>query len=122
MRPGGNPSFWLTSFRNTPRTMGSSSSTLSAEEIQDLAAQTSFSPDQIARLYRRFRDIDKDNSATVSPDEFFQIPELSLNPLAPRIIEVFNEDGRNELDFRQFVAALRVFAPDVKREEKLQCE
>jgi len=101
--------------------MGSSSSTLSPEEIQELSALTTFTPDQVDRLYRRFREIDKDNSATITPDEFFQIPELSLNPLAPRIIEVFNEDGQNELDFKQFVTSLSVFARDVKREHKLHC-
>ncbi|KAI9024708.1 calcineurin subunit B [Hyaloraphidium curvatum] len=100
--------------------MGASSSTLSDEEVNELSANTAFSPDQITRLYRRFREIDKDNSATITPDELFQIPELSLNPLAPRIIEVFSEDGRNELDFREFVTCLSVFARDVKREVKLQ--
>ncbi|KAI9103247.1 hypothetical protein DFS34DRAFT_642104 [Phlyctochytrium arcticum] len=70
-------------------------------------------------LYTRFKHLDKDNSGSISIEEMTAIPELAMNPLSKRVVAVFDSDGRNEVNFRQFVAALSVFGKQAKREQKL---
>lgn len=52
------------------------------------------SEDQIARLYMRFTRLDRDASGGLSTDELLTIPELAMNPLANRIILIFQENQR----------------------------
>ena len=57
-------------------------------------------PDEIRRLGKRFRKLDLDNSGSLSVDEFMSLPELQQNPLVQRVIEIFDEDGNGEVDFK----------------------
>lgn len=41
-----------------------------------------------------------DNSGTLSVEEFMSLPELQQNPLVQRVIEIFDEDGNGEVDFK----------------------
>jgi serine/threonine-protein phosphatase 2B regulatory subunit len=99
--------------------MGQGPSTLSDDELDAIRYGTPFSKAEITKLYTRFKEIDHDGSASISAEEFQQIPELSMNPLASRIIEVFDEDGVNAVDFKQFVHNLAVFSKKTKRDDKL---
>ena len=65
-------------------------------------------PDEIRRLGKRFRKLDLDNSGSLSVDEFMSLPELQQNPLVQRVIEIFDEDGNGEVDFKGQPALLRV--------------
>ncbi|KAJ3039547.1 Calcineurin subunit B type 2 [Rhizophlyctis rosea] len=76
-------------------------------------------PAQIKTLYRRFKHVDKDNSGSLTVDEMTAIPELAMNPLCLRIVEVFDSDKRGEVNFKQFVSALSVFSKGARREQKL---
>ncbi|KAJ3017090.1 Calcineurin subunit B type 2 [Thoreauomyces humboldtii] len=99
--------------------MGQGSSRLQPEELEDLQSISTFSEAQIKTLYSRFKHLDKDNSGSISTEEMTAIPELAMNPLANRVVAVFDLDGRNEVNFRQFVSALSVFSKQAKREQKL---
>lgn len=48
------------------------------------------------------------------------IPELAMNPLALRIIELFSPDS-DGINFRLFVAGLSVFHEKAPHQEKLDC-
>ncbi|KAJ3326080.1 Calcineurin subunit B type 2 [Gonapodya sp. JEL0774] len=102
--------------------MGNRPSTLLPEEIEEMqnAALADLTEEEINRLYARFCQLDKSRSGAISTEEFFHIPELAMNPLAPRIVSVFDEDGRGEVNFRQFVKNLSIFSPKAKREVKLR--
>lgn len=52
------------------------------------------------RLARRFKKLDLDGSGSLSVDEFMSLPELQQNPLVQRVIDIFDEDGNGEVDFR----------------------
>ena len=99
--------------------MGSASSQLQPDEIEELCGLYHFSSDEIGKLYKRFQHLDKDNVGRISLEELHAIPELAVNPLAQRIHAVLDLDGRNELNFKQFVSVLSVFSFNAKRESKL---
>merc|ERR1712048_1451942 len=77
-----------------------------------------FDPEEIARLGKRFRKLDLDNSGSLSVDEFMSLPELQQNPLVQRVIEIFDQDGNGEVDFREFIEGVSQFS--VKGDKSLK--
>ncbi|KAL4009712.1 hypothetical protein ACER0C_003564 [Sarotherodon galilaeus] len=55
---------------------------------------------QIKRLGRRFKELDLDDSGSLSVEEFMSLPELQQNPLVQRVIDIFDTDENGEVDFR----------------------
>lgn len=51
------------------------------------------------------------------------IPEFAMNPLAHRIVRVFDRTfgHGSEVNFKDFVEVLAVFDPRATREDKLEC-
>lgn len=92
--------------------MGSNSSMLlQKDEVQLISKETGFTPNQIKRLYNRFTSLDKDTTGYLSKQDLLRIPELHVNPLCDRIIEVLIEDYGQEdkLNFRQFAKVFSTF-------------
>ncbi|KAI8849370.1 calcineurin subunit B [Chytridium lagenaria] len=100
--------------------MGTGSSKLQEPELEHLKTITTYSNDQINRLYGRFKQLDKARSGTIRTEDILAIPELAMNPLANRIVSVIDAEGRNEINFKQFLQNLSVFSKDTKREQKLE--
>ncbi|KAJ3288637.1 EF-hand [Rhizoclosmatium globosum] len=102
--------------------MGAASSTasLSPEELQELEQMTGLPKPSIARLYSRFHQLDKNKVGSISANEMIAIPEFAMNPLAYRMISVFDSEGNNEISFRQFLGWLSVFSKGASREQKLE--
>lgn len=98
--------------------MGANASDLSSEEVQELVASTPFSQADIKRLYARFRTLDRAKTGRISASEFTLIPELSMNPLCERIIALFDQDGKDQVNFYQFVHTLAVFHPSTPHSAK----
>ena len=61
---------------------------------------SNFDAYELRRLARRFKKLDIDGSGSLSVDEFMSLPELQQNPLVQRVIDIFDEDGNGEVDFR----------------------
>lgn len=76
---------------------------------------------EIQRLKKRFLKLDRDGSGSIDRDEFLQIPAIANNPLAHRLISIFDADGGGSVDFQEFVHGLSVFSSQGSREEKLHC-
>lgn len=73
--------------------MGSKASVLlQEEELIDIENKTGFSGNQINRLYSRFTCLDKGSKGYLSREDFLRIPELAINPLGERIIQVIRND------------------------------
>ena len=90
--------------------MGSNRSILlQKEDIQEISDETGFSHNQITRLYSRFTSLDKKNLSYLTKEDFVRIPELHINPLRDRIIDVIVDDSgfNDRINFKQFA---RVFA------------
>lgn len=43
---------------------------------------------EVEGLYKRFRSVDRGRKGYINADEFLAIPELSINPLASRLVRV----------------------------------
>lgn len=76
--------------------------------------------DEVDRLLKRFMKLDKDNSGTIERDEFLSIPAISSNPLASRLIDIFDDDGNGTVDFKEFISGLSTFSSKGQKEEKLR--
>merc|ERR1712227_942929 len=68
-----------------------------------IEAVEGFTPEEVSRLHKRFRKLDKDSNESLSVEEFLALPELKENPLVHRVVSVFDADNSGELDFTEFV-------------------
>lgn len=80
------------------------------------------SAEEIQRLYKRFMKLDKDKSGSIDKEEFLSIPQIANNPLASRMIAIFDEDGGGDVDFGEFIKGLSAFSARGNKREKLQCK
>jgi EF-hand domain pair len=80
------------------------------------------SAEEIQRLYKRFMKLDKDGSGSIDKEEFLAIPQIANNPLASRMIAIFDEDGGGDVDFKEFIKGLSAFSAKGNKREKLECE
>jgi len=87
--------------------------------LAELVKATNFTEEEIIRLYRRFRKLDRDGSGSIDRDEFLTIPQIANNPLAQRLIALFDEDGGGEVDFAEFIKGLSAFSANSKKIDKL---
>lgn len=92
--------------------MGNKSSLmLHDEEIKQISEETGFSPTQIEKLFSRFAHLDRSNCGSLNKNDLMSIPELAINPLCERLIQMFfadcDEDER--INFKQFMRVLATF-------------
>ncbi|KAL4941436.1 hypothetical protein BDV06DRAFT_194494 [Aspergillus oleicola] len=96
-------------------------SSLGTSQIfENIISGSNFDKDEVDRLRKRFMKLDKDNSGTIDRDEFLSLPQVSSNPLATRMIAIFDEDGGGDVDFQEFVSGLSAFSSKGNKEEKLR--
>ncbi|EPE09656.1 calcineurin subunit b [Ophiostoma piceae UAMH 11346] len=88
--------------------------------LDSIVQTTNFDRDEVERLKKRFMKLDKDNSGTIERDEFLSLPQIASNPLATRMIAIFDEDGGGTVDFQEFVAGLSAFSSKGNKEQKLR--
>lgn len=81
---------------------------------------TNFDAEEIKRLGKRFKKLDIDNSGSLSVDEFMTLPELQQNPLVQRVIDIFDEDGNGEVDFKEFIQGVSQFSVRGDKRTKLR--
>ena len=74
----------------------------------------------LMELVDRFKKLDLDNSGSLSVDEFMSLPELQQNPLVQRVIEIFDDDGNGEVDFKEFIQGISQFSVKGDKETKLR--
>jgi len=100
-------------------TMGltASSLNLTQYDIEDVQqhCEGKFTGREIQALYQRFRALDKKRKGFITEDELMAIPELAISPMAPRIVQMFQ--NQNFKDFVRMIAALSAKAT---REERLR--
>eukprot|EP00831_Metopus_contortus_P047449 TRINITY_DN3829_c0_g1_i2.p2 TRINITY_DN3829_c0_g1~~TRINITY_DN3829_c0_g1_i2.p2 ORF type:complete len:154 (-),score=26.82 TRINITY_DN3829_c0_g1_i2:51-512(-) len=65
-----------------------------------------FTEEEIKKLYQKFKELDVDESGTLEPNEFFDVPELSQNPIVHRVIDVFDKNKDGKISFTEFISGL----------------
>ncbi|KAI1180908.1 calcineurin, beta subunit [Nemania sp. FL0916] len=96
--------------------MGNSTSMV----LDNIVQGTNFDREEVERLKKRFMKLDKDQNGTIERDEFLSLPQISSNPLATRLIAIFDEDGGGDVDFQEFVSGLSAFSSKGNKQQKLQ--
>lgn len=74
----------------------------------------------IRKLYNRFKNLDKDNSGTITMEEILALPELAMNPMVSRVAALFQLSSDEHINFTQFAKTLAIFTPSGKLEDKLK--
>merc|ERR1712000_231603 len=88
--------------------------------LENIVQGSNFDREEVDRLRKRFEKLDRDNSGTIERDEFLSLPQISSNPLATRMIAIFDEDGGGDVDFEEFVKGLSAFSNKGNKEQKLR--
>ncbi|KAG9086056.1 Calcineurin subunit B [Ceratobasidium sp. 370] len=134
--PSSLPSPSLRSFPRLPRTsapeedtsltfdhaipLPPASHTAASQFMDEMEKNSNFNAGELERLKRRFMKLDADGSGSIDREEFLQISQIASNPLASRMIAIFDEDGGGTVDFQEFVGGLSAFSSRGGREEKLR--
>jgi len=104
--------------------MGSNTSDLTLSEIEEMQQCSNFScivsQREIKKLYKRFKRLDRDNFGRITIDSLLSIPELAMNPLATRIISLFDSRHDDLISFKQFIETLSIMSEKGSREDKLK--
>ncbi|KAI9726427.1 MAG: Calcineurin subunit B [Chrysothrix sp. TS-e1954] len=91
-----------------------------SQMLDSIVQGSNFDKEEVDRLRKRFMKLDKDNNGTIEREEFLSLPQVSSNPLATRMIAIFDEDGGGSVDFREFILGLSAFSSKGNKEEKLR--
>ena len=61
---------------------------LTQQDVEEVIAycQGAWKQEEIEGMYKRFRSLDRGRKGYISGDEFMSIPELSINPIASRLV------------------------------------
>lgn len=102
---------------------------LRPEEFEELEERTGFSREEIRKLYRRFKTLDRSGTGTLGKDDLLRVPEVAMNPLVDRVVGYFGfgphgdklSQAKSRVNFPDFVATLSRFTREsISREEKLK--
>ena len=69
------------------------------------------SANEIQALFARFRALDRRHKGYIGADELLSVPELAINPLAQRLVQLLGA-----CNFKDFVALLSAFSTRPSRE------
>lgn len=80
------------------------------------------SAEDVDKLYHSFLRIDSDGNGVIERHELMLIPQIACNPLARRLLEIFDTDNSGDINFGEFVAGLAIFSAKTDPMAKLRCK
>jgi len=81
---------------------------------------TKFKNEELRNLFRAFKKLDLNNDGFLQKDEFMAVESLQQNPLVTRVLEIFDEDGNDKIDFTEFITAISLFCFDETKQSKFE--
>ena len=85
------------------------------EELCETHCRGRLGQHEVEALFTRFRDLDRDHKGYLTPAQLQLIPEIALNPLAPRLLARFEN-----VNFVDFCVLLSYFSKNATREDQVQ--
>jgi serine/threonine-protein phosphatase 2B regulatory subunit len=71
----------------------------------------------IKKLYKKFKQVDKDNSGTIDYSEFLQVMEEEDHPLMQRMFRLFDADNSGRLELKEFIVGLSNYTSAAKTDK-----
>lgn len=102
---------------------------LREEEYEELEGMSGFNKDELRKLYKRFRALDRSGNGTLGEEDLLRIPGVAMNPMVDRVVGYFGfgpyavqlaGKTTNRVNFPDFVRALSLFNDQKPSEEKLE--
>ncbi|CAG9464146.1 unnamed protein product [Pedinophyceae sp. YPF-701] len=89
---------------------------LTQYDVEDIQAYCDgfFSQSEILSLYARFKKLDMKSKGYLSKDEIEKIPEVSINPLSQRLVNLFAG-----VNFKEYARLLSAFSAKASRQAKI---
>ena len=79
-----------------------------------------FTKEEMSKFKKKFNELDKDKNGTIEPAEFFSVPSLAKNPLAQRVISVFDENKDGAISFDEFINGLTALSTGTDEQQKIR--
>lgn len=78
---------------------------------------------EIPKLLKRFAHYDPEGrNGGITLKQFLDIPEISTNPIMPKVTSAYLERRTNKLTSRSFISILSRLSPRNSLDDKKQCE
>merc|ERR1712118_148035 len=74
-------------------------------------------PVYIKKLYKKFKQVDRDNSGTIDYSEFLQVMEEEDHPLMQRMFRLFDADASGRLELKEFIVGLSNYTSAAKTDK-----
>lgn len=92
--------------------MGTGASLASEEDVRELEATSNFSTKEIPKLMKRFARYDPDGrNGGITLKQFLDIPEISTNPIMPKVASVHLDSRSRKITYRSFINMLSRLSP-----------
>lgn len=92
--------------------MGASGSKLSKDELNTLEKHSNFDSRQIQKLFKSYRELDIQPNGSIDSDQLLNLPELSINPLRKRIVNMVQVDEeKNGIGLVSFNGVVKTLSP-----------
>nr|ACF24573.1 calcineurin B subunit [Gymnochlora stellata] len=89
--------------------MGNQAS-LNPKQLEEMKGISNFSTEDVQKLFKRFKKLDKNHTGGLDLAKFQAIPNLENNPLVKRVVDTFDDDKNGVVDFEEFIRNLSIFA------------
>ena len=78
---------------------------------------------EIPKLLKRFARYDPEGqNGGITLQQFLDIPEISTNPIMPKVASAYLERRTNKLTSKSFISILSRMSPHNSLDDKKQCE
>merc|ERR1719235_2295741 len=85
--------------------------------MKTFTAGKKLKPVYIKKLYKKFKQVDKDNSGTIDYSEFLQVMEEEDHPLMQRMFRLFDADNSGRLELKEFIVGLSNYTSAAKTDK-----
>ena len=78
---------------------------------------------EISKLLKRFARYDPEGrNGGITLKQFLDIPEISTNPIMPKVASAYLDQRTNKLTSKSFISILSRLSPHNSLDDKKQCE